>query len=158
MPIIKSAKKRMRTEREATIRNLRTKRSLKAAIKEMQHAIAASDKKRAAEAGTKAQSRLDTAVKKGVMHKNKAAREKSRLAAQAKSAGVTQTASAKTATTTKTSSAKTTTSAKKSPAKSTSSEKSSGAKRAAQPQKKAPAKKSTTTKKTASTKKSSDKK
>ena len=81
MPIIKSAKKRVRTARKATIRNSKTRRSLKSALK----AFTASP---SAKAHSSAQSKLDKAVKKGVIHKNKAARLKKQAAAHAKAAGV----------------------------------------------------------------------
>lgn len=81
MPIIQSAKKRVRVARKATIRNVKTKRSLKAALKAF---IA----KPAADAQSVAQSNIDKAVKKGVMSKSKAARKKSQLAKVAKAAGV----------------------------------------------------------------------
>lgn len=81
MPIIKSAKKRVKTSRKATIRNSKTKRSLKVSMK----ALAA---KPTASAAAEAQSNLDKAAKKGVIHKNKASRLKSQAAKRAKAAGV----------------------------------------------------------------------
>jgi small subunit ribosomal protein S20 len=81
MPIIKSAKKRVRTARRATARNHRTKRNLKAALKLFAKTPSAKSHSAAASA-------LDRAVKKGVIHKNKAARLKRRAAARAKAAGV----------------------------------------------------------------------
>lgn len=81
MPIIKSAKKRVRVARKAAVRNSKTKRSLREAWK----AFAASP---TSKAHSSAQSRIDTAVKKGVIHKNKAARLKRQAAAKAKAAGV----------------------------------------------------------------------
>src|SRR6478672_5042579 len=87
MPIIKSAKKRVKTAKKATVRNVKTKRTLKTAVKSYQTALSGSAAK-AAEAHNKAQSALDTAGKKNVMHKNKVARKKKQLAAQAKAAGV----------------------------------------------------------------------
>lgn len=81
MPIIKSAKKRVRVAKKATVRNIRTKRSLKDAIKAF---VAKADTRTHATV----QSAIDKATKKGVIHKNKAARLKKRLAAQAKAAGV----------------------------------------------------------------------
>ena len=80
MPIIKSAKKRVRVASKASVRNSKTKRNLKSAIKTFSSSHKAEDAR-------KAQSALDIAVKKGVMHKNKAARKKKQLAAQAKAAG-----------------------------------------------------------------------
>lgn len=81
MPIIKSAKKRVRVAQKATVRNVKTKRSLKSALKAFQTAV--SGNKKTTEAHAKAQSELDKAVKKGVMHKNKAARKKRQLAKKA---------------------------------------------------------------------------
>ena len=81
MPIIKSAKKRVRTAQKAAIRNSKTKRSLREALKALSTAPSA-------KAHNSAQSALDTAVKKGIIHKNKAARLKKQAAAKAKAAGV----------------------------------------------------------------------
>jgi ribosomal protein S20 len=80
MPIIKSAKKRVRVATKAAVRNSKTKRVLKAALK-----LFAKKADRASHSS--AQSALDKAVKKGVLHKNKAARAKKQLAARAKAAG-----------------------------------------------------------------------
>ena len=81
MPIIKSAKKRVRTAGKAAVRNSKTKRGLRTALKTFA-------RKPAAAALSEAHSELDKAVKKGVIHKNKAARLKKRSAAKAKAAGV----------------------------------------------------------------------
>jgi small subunit ribosomal protein S20 len=86
MPIIKSAKKRVRVARRATIRNVKTKRTLRSAIKTFTASLNSPTK--ASEAQKQAQSALDTAAKKNVMHKNKVARKQRQLAAQAKTAGV----------------------------------------------------------------------
>jgi ribosomal protein S20 len=86
MPIIKSAKKRVRVAKKAAVRNSKTKRSLKSALKAFQRTVTGSNKKQSAEAHSKAQSELDKAVKKGIVHKNKAARQKRQLAAKAKAA------------------------------------------------------------------------
>lgn len=121
MPIIKSAKKRVRVAEKAAIRNSKTKRSLKTALKAF-HA------KATGETQAEAQSMLDTAVKKGLMHKNKAARQKAQLARVAKEAGVKTTAkksapkkatapkAGASATAKKTTAAKKATTAKKAPA------------------------------------------
>jgi small subunit ribosomal protein S20 len=87
MPIIKSAKKRVRVATKATIRNRKTKRSLKVAVKAFQANIAG-DKKKATSLQSEAQSAIDQAVKKGVIHKNKAARKKAQLSKAAQMAGV----------------------------------------------------------------------
>lgn len=94
MPIIKSAKKRVRVAKKAAVRNSRTKRSLKSAVKSFHAAISGKAKNTASL--SKAQSEIDKAVKKNVMHKNKAARKKAQLARAAKAADVKSTASKKT--------------------------------------------------------------
>jgi len=96
MPIIKSAKKRVKVANKAAVRNSKTKRSLKDAIKAFAKALTATDKKTATSALNKVQSELDKAGKKGVMHKNKVARKKSQAAKSAKAAaGVTKKAAPK---------------------------------------------------------------
>lgn len=86
MPIIKSAKKRVRVASKATARNTKTKRTFRSAVKAFQASLTSG--KDAAKTHSAAQSSLDKAVKKGVIHKNKAARKKSQLAKAAKAAGV----------------------------------------------------------------------
>jgi ribosomal protein S20 len=81
MPIIKSAKKRVRVAHKAAVRNSKTKRSLKSALKVFR-------KSPSSKGLSSAQSNLDKATKKGVIHKNKAARLKKQAAKRAKAAGV----------------------------------------------------------------------
>jgi small subunit ribosomal protein S20 len=88
MPIIKSAKKRVRVARKATVRNAKTKRNLRLVMKAFESSANS-------ETFNKAQSALDVAAKKGLMHKNKVARKKRQLASAAKAAGVKVTATAK---------------------------------------------------------------
>ena len=85
MPIIKSAKKRVRTAEKAAIRNSKTKRTLKTALKAFHKAVTGGEK--TAESHAAAQSNIDKAAKKGLIHKNKAARQKAQLARAAKAAG-----------------------------------------------------------------------
>lgn len=80
MPIIKSAKKRVRVAAKATSRNRKSKRALKSAMKLFA-------KKPSGQGHAVVQSHLDKASKKGIIHKNKAARLKRKAAAQAKAAG-----------------------------------------------------------------------
>ncbi len=87
MPIIKSAKKRMRQTAVARTRNQNTKRSLRAELKALAAAIEAKDGKKAAEALKKVQSNLDKTVKKNILKKNTAARKLSRLTDQVKALG-----------------------------------------------------------------------
>jgi len=120
MPIIKSAKKRVKTAKKATVRNSKTKRSLKGALKSFV-------KKADGKSHASAQSNIDKAVKKGLVHKNKAARMKKQLAAKAKAAGVKQASAAKKkATATKSAAVK-----KAAPAKKTTAKKASAKKPAA---------------------------
>ncbi len=88
MPIIKSAKKRVRTARKAAVRNSKTKRSLRSALKVF--GVSPSSKSHSS-----AQSKLDKAVKKGLIHKNKAARLKKQASGRAKAAGVKPTKAVK---------------------------------------------------------------
>ena len=107
MPIIKSAKKRVRVASKASVRNSKTKRSLRGAIKSFK-------KTPSSKSLSQVQSEVDKAAKKGVLHKNKAARLKKRAAAAAKAGGVKPTKKASPAK--KTAAAKKT-AVKKSPSK-----------------------------------------
>jgi small subunit ribosomal protein S20 len=89
MPIIKSAKKRVRVAGKAAARNSKTKRNLRAAVKLFA-------KSPSAKSHSSVASNIDKSVKKGLMHKNKAARLKRQASLKAKSAGVKNTASTKT--------------------------------------------------------------
>ena len=80
MPIIKSAKKRVKTTKKATARNSRAKKSLRSAFKLFSKSTTSKNH-------SAAQSALDKAAKKGLLHKNKVARKKRQLAASAKKAG-----------------------------------------------------------------------
>ena len=110
MPIIKSAKKRVRVTKKASVRNSKTKRSLKGALKAFHQAVGGT--KSAGSEQRKAQSALDQAGKKKVMHKNKVARKQSQLSKAAKAAGVKPVAAKK-----KAAAKKTTAKAKKPAAK-----------------------------------------
>ncbi len=88
MPIIKSARKRVKVAAKQSIQNAKTKRSMRESIKAFQAKLTA--KKDTTTAQSEAYSAIDTAVKKGVISKNRAARKKSQLNAAAKSAGTTK--------------------------------------------------------------------
>ena len=88
MPIIKSAKKRVKVAAKAHARNARTRRTLREALKAYQVALTSGKSAEIAKTQGTAIRALDIAAKKSVIHKNKAARKKSQLAAQAKAAGV----------------------------------------------------------------------
>ena len=82
MPNIKSAKKRVITNAKKGEGNNVFKSSMKTAIKKSEKAIKANDKDQAQESLKVAIKRIDKAQAKGLIHKNKAAREKSRLTKQ----------------------------------------------------------------------------
>lgn len=87
MPIIKSAKKRVRTAAKATERNRNYKRIMRDALKSFQEAVKSGKSADIATARSKVDSTIDTAVKKNIIHKNKAARKKTQIAKIAKDAG-----------------------------------------------------------------------
>jgi small subunit ribosomal protein S20 len=87
MPIIKSAKKRVKVAAKARARNARTKRTLRDALKAFSKAVEGGKAAEIQKAQTEVVSALDIAVKKDIIHKNKAARQKATLSAKAKAAG-----------------------------------------------------------------------
>lgn len=74
MPNIASAKKNMRKSRAATVRNRAQRSALRTALKKAQASGAPADVK------LQAVKLLDRAARKGLIHRNAAARQKSRLA------------------------------------------------------------------------------
>jgi small subunit ribosomal protein S20 len=80
VPKIKSAKKAMRQARAREGRNRQQRSALRTALKRVRIATAAT----AAQAFEAASRLLDRAARKGLIHKNNAARHKSRLAALVK--------------------------------------------------------------------------
>jgi len=81
VPKIKSAKKAMRQARSRTVRNKAQRSELRTAVKRVR---AAATTDAAAKAYAVAARLLDRAARKGLIHKNNAARHKSRLAAMLK--------------------------------------------------------------------------
>ncbi len=79
MANIKSAKKRILVTATKTARNKSIKSAVKTSIKKVEAAVAAKNKEEAAAALTAAISTISKAAKKGVYHKNNAARKVSRL-------------------------------------------------------------------------------
>ncbi len=73
MPNIASAKKNMRKTRAATVRNRAQRSALRTALKKAAAPTASADDR------LKAVSLLDRAARKGLIHRNTAARYKSRL-------------------------------------------------------------------------------
>ncbi|WP_101912601.1 30S ribosomal protein S20 [Megasphaera vaginalis (ex Bordigoni et al. 2020)] len=80
MPQIKSNIKTMEKDAARHAANSRVKSSVHTAIRHTTEAVAAGDAEAAKTAFNKASSVIDSAAQKGVIHKNTAARKKSRLA------------------------------------------------------------------------------
>ncbi|MCP1145352.1 30S ribosomal protein S20 [Lysinibacillus endophyticus] len=82
MPNIKSAIKRVKVAEKANVANSQAKSAMRTTVKKAEQAIAtgADNAKELVVAASKA---LDTAASKGLIHKNAAARKKSRLAKKA---------------------------------------------------------------------------
>lgn len=80
MPNIKSAIKRVKTNEKRRLLRASQKSALRTSIKSFEKAVASSSADSAKEALVAASKKLDKAVTKGLIHKNAAARKKSRLA------------------------------------------------------------------------------
>jgi small subunit ribosomal protein S20 len=80
VPNIQSAKKDLRKSRAAAVRNRAQRSALRTAVKKAKVASSAADERLAAV------SLLDRAARKGLIHRNTAARQKSKIAKLAKSA------------------------------------------------------------------------
>ena len=80
MANIKSQKKRILTNLKAQARNKSVRSDVKTAIKKVHEAVTAGDKAAATEKLQAANSALDKAASKGVVHKNQAANRKSGIA------------------------------------------------------------------------------
>jgi len=81
MPNIKSAKKRLITNEKARVRNKSKITALRTAEKKFRASVDASETEAAQKELSSVFNKLDKAVKAGIIHKNKAARKKSRLSA-----------------------------------------------------------------------------
>jgi small subunit ribosomal protein S20 len=77
---IKSAIKRINVNEKNNVRNTSAKSDMRTAVKKVELAVANNNAAEAKDALTVAVRKLDKAVTKGIMHKNAAARHKSRLA------------------------------------------------------------------------------
>lgn len=82
MPNIKSAIKRVKVNEKANIANSQAKSAMRTTVKKAENAVAANaeNKQGLLQAAFKS---LDKAASKGLIHKNAAARKKSRLAKKA---------------------------------------------------------------------------
>ena len=77
MAHLKQSKKRIRTNEKARVRNKQQRTTMKTAVKKV---VQADSKATATAALPNAMSKVDKAAKKNVIHRNAAARMKSRLA------------------------------------------------------------------------------
>ncbi len=80
MPQIKSSIRSVKTDAERRSSNFAAKSSVKTAIRKTAETITAGNTEEATTLLAKAASKIDKAASKGILHKNAAARKKSRLA------------------------------------------------------------------------------
>ncbi len=80
MPNIKSAEKRVLVTEKKTLENKAVKSALKTQIKKFLLAVEAGNKEQATALYPETVSAIDSAVTKGILHKNNAANKKAKLA------------------------------------------------------------------------------
>lgn len=83
-PRLASGRKRARQNVKLNATNTSLRSKYRTFIKNVEKAVLAGDKEKASDAFAKAQSVIDSVADKGIFHKNKAARDKSRLSAKVK--------------------------------------------------------------------------
>ena len=83
-PRLASGRKRARQDVKLNAANTSLRSKYRTAVKNVEKAVVAGDKSKATELFAKMQAVVDTIADKGIFHKNKAARHKSRLNAQIK--------------------------------------------------------------------------
>ena len=81
---IASGRKRARQDVKLNGANTSLRSKFRSAVKAVQKAVVGGDKGKATELFKSAQSVIDSVADKGIFHKNKAARHKSRLSSQVK--------------------------------------------------------------------------
>lgn len=84
MANIASAKKRARTSEQNRLQNASARSRLRTYVKKVLLAVASGDSEKARAAFREAEPVIDSSVSKGLIHKNKANRSKSRLSARVK--------------------------------------------------------------------------
>jgi small subunit ribosomal protein S20 len=87
MPSHRSAEKRVRKTTKRTAVNKNRRSQVRGAIRKVEEAIAAGDKKAALAALKEAEPQIMRGVSKGVIHKNTGSRKVSRLSARVKALG-----------------------------------------------------------------------
>ncbi len=83
-PRLASGRKRVRQDIKLNAANTSLRSKYRTAVKNVEKAVAAGDVDKAKDMFAKAQSIVDTVADKGIFHKNKAARDKSRLSSKVK--------------------------------------------------------------------------
>ena len=83
-PRLASGRKRVRQDVKINAANTSLRSKYRTAVKNVEKAVIAGDKAKATEAFAKMQAVVDTVADKGIFHKNKAARDKSRLSTKVK--------------------------------------------------------------------------
>ena len=91
-PRLASGRKRARQDVKLNSANTSLRSKYRTAIKNVEKAAATGDKAKATELFAKAQSIIDTVADKQIFHKNKASRDKSRLASKVKTLATTKAA------------------------------------------------------------------
>ncbi|WP_027016714.1 30S ribosomal protein S20 [Comamonas composti] len=87
-PRLASGRKRARQNVALNAANTSLRSKYRTAVKKVEKAVLAGDKAKATELFASAQSVMDIVADKGIFHKNKAARDKSRLSAKVKALAV----------------------------------------------------------------------
>jgi small subunit ribosomal protein S20 len=83
-PRLASGRKRVRQDVKLNAANTSLRSKYRTAVKNVEKAVASGDKAKAMETFAKCQSVVDMVADKGIFHKNKAARDKSRLSSKVK--------------------------------------------------------------------------
>ena len=83
-PRLASGRKRVRQNTKINAANTSLRSKYRTAVKNVEKALLTGDKDKATELFAKMQGVVDTIADKGIFHKNKAARDKSRLSAKVK--------------------------------------------------------------------------
>ena len=87
MPVIKSAQKQMRQAKTKMARNRAVKDAYRTKVKEVKKGIGVLDARALQEKLSESYKLIDKAAKKNILHKNAAARKKSKLAKMVKEGG-----------------------------------------------------------------------
>ena len=96
-PRLASGRKRVRQDTKLNAANTSLRSKYRTAVKNVEKAVASGDVNKAKDMFAKAQSIVDTVADKGIFHKNKAARDKSRLSTKVKALVLSAPAAAKAA-------------------------------------------------------------